>query len=129
MLRNIILKAQTKSAIGKLVPALQITKNSFSTIRSNTDKSKNVVVVDGVRLPFATASSMYSDEMAVDLQRLAFLGLLNKTAIDKESIDYVVAGTVIQEVRTSNIAREAAINAGLPNPIGAHTVSMVRQIF
>ena len=129
MLRNIILKAHTKSAIGKLVPALQITKNSFSTIRSNTDKSKNVVVVDGVRLPFATASSMYSDEMAVDLQRLAFLGLLNKTAIDKESIDYVVAGTVIQEVRTSNIAREAAINAGLPNPIGAHTVSMVRQIF
>ena len=129
MVRNIILKAQTKSAIGKLVPALQITKNSFSTIRSNTDKSKNVVVVDGVRLPFATASSMYSDEMAVDLQRLAFLGLLNKTAIDKESIDYVVAGTVIQEVRTSNIAREAAINAGLPNPIGAHTVSMVRQIF
>ncbi len=125
MLRSIILKSQTKSTIGKLVPALQTTKNSFSTISSNTDKSKNVVVVDGVRLPFATASSMYSDEMAVDLQRLAFLGLLNKTAIDKESIDYVVAGTVIQEVRTSNIAREAAINAGLPNPIGAHTVSMV----
>ena len=30
---------------------------------------------------------------------------------------------VIQEVRTSNIAREAAINAGLPHNIGAHTIA------
>ena len=30
---------------------------------------------------------------------------------------------MIQEVRTSNIAREAAINAGLPNTIGAHTIA------
>jgi acetyl-CoA acyltransferase len=32
-------------------------------------------------------------------------------------------GNVIQEVRTSNIAREAAINAGLPYSISAHTVA------
>lgn len=41
-------------------------------------------------------------------------------------MDYVLAGTVIQEVRTSNLAREAAINAGFPSSIGGHTVSMVR---
>ncbi len=40
-------------------------------------------------------------------------------------MDYVMAGTVIQEVRTSNLAREAAINAGFPASIGAHTVAMV----
>ena len=38
------------------------------------------------------------------------------------------AGTVIQEVKTSNIAREAAINAGFPSSIGAHTVAMVSCI-
>lgn len=43
-------------------------------------------------------------------------------------MDYIIAGTVIQEVRTSNIAREAAINAGFPASIGAHTVAMVRGI-
>jgi acetyl-CoA acyltransferase len=61
--------------------------------------------------------------MAVDLQRLAITGLLNQTAIPKEEIDYVICGNVIQEVRTSNIAREAAVNAGLPYHISAHTVA------
>lgn len=84
---------------------------------------KNVVVVSGVRLPFAMTSTIYQDELAVDLQRLAINGLLTETALDKNQVDYVVCGNVIQEVRTSNIAREAAINAGLPNHIGAHTVA------
>ena len=56
---------------------------------------------------------------------MAFKGLVDKTAIDRKEIDYVISGTVIQEVKTSNIAREAAVNAGLPISIGAHTVSMV----
>ncbi len=65
--------------------------------------------------------------MAVDLQRLAYQGLITKTALDKKHVDYILAGNVIQEVRTSNIAREAAINAGFPASIGAHTVAMVRK--
>ena len=64
--------------------------------------------------------------MAVDLQRLAFQGLITKTALDKGDVDYVLAGNVIQEVRTSNLAREAAIHAGFPAAIGGHTVAMVR---
>lgn len=44
--------------------------------------------------------------MAYDLQRAAIKGLMDKTGIDKNLIDYVIAGTVIQEVKTSNIARE-----------------------
>jgi hypothetical protein len=89
---------------------------------------KNVVVVDGVRLPFAMTSTIYEDQLAVDLQRLAYQGLVTKTALNKGDVDYIIAGTVIQEVRTSNIAREAGINAGFPASIGAHTVSMVRSI-
>jgi hypothetical protein len=37
---------------------------------------------------------------------------MTKTALDPNVIDYVIGGTVIQEVRTSNIAREAAMAAG-----------------
>ncbi len=81
------------------------------------------MVVAGVRLPFSLTSTIYADELAVDLQRLAITGLLTQTALPKELVDYVVCGNVIQEVRTSNIAREAAINAGLPVTTGAHTVA------
>lgn len=46
-----------------------------------------------------------------------------KTGIPKECIDYIVYGTVIQEVKTSNIAREAALAAGLSEHTPAHTVT------
>jgi acetyl-CoA acyltransferase len=68
-------------------------------------------------------TTIYKDELAVDLQKLAIQGLLTETALPKDQVDYVICGNVIQEVRTSNIAREAAINAGLPNHIGAHTIA------
>lgn len=96
-------------------------KLSSSSVKFSSPR--NVVVVSGVRLPFAMTSTIYESEMAVDLQRLAITGLLTQTALPKDAIDYVVCGNVIQEVRTSNIAREAAINAGLPYHIGAHTVA------
>lgn len=50
--------------------------------------------------------------MPHELARHSLLGLLRKTGVDKELIDYIVYGTVIQEVKTSNIAREAALAAG-----------------
>ena len=106
--------------------ALRTTSAAFSNTAStaaSSDKKSNVVIVGGVRLPFAMTSTIYKDEMAVDLQRLAITGLLTQTALSPDQIDYVIAGNVIQEVRTSNIAREAAVNAGLPYHIGAHTVA------
>lgn len=50
--------------------------------------------------------------------------LLRKTGVDKDLIDYIVYGTVIQEVKTSNIAREAALAAGFSDKTPAHTVTM-----
>jgi len=99
----------------------QVVTRTFSTVAPRS--LENVVIVSGVRLPFAATSTLYKDELAVDLQRLAINGLLTETALPKDQVDYVISGNVIQEVRTSNIAREAAINAGLPNSIGAHTIA------
>lgn len=96
---------------------------SFSSTTAQAAGMKNVVVVAGTRIPFATSTTTYMDEMAVDLQRMAISGLLTQTALPKDQVDYVIAGSVIQEVRTSNIAREAAINAGLPETTGAHTIA------
>ena len=121
------LKPQSSAWTSKLTN--QKVATSFFSTKTAGDPSTNVVIVDGVRLPFAMSSTIYADEMAVDLQRMAFKGLVDKTAIDRKEIDYVISGTVIQEVRTSNIAREAAINAGLPISIGGHTVSMVRSAY
>ena len=85
-------------------------------------KPKRVVVVDGVRIPFALSQTIYSELMAVDLMRMAVSGLVNKTGLAGADVDYLLLGTVIQEPRTSNIAREAAMHAGLPTSVPAHTV-------
>jgi len=57
-------------------------------------------------------------------QREAIKGLLKKTGVAPTEIDYVSCGTVIQEVFTSNIAREAAMAAGIPLSTPAHTVTL-----
>lgn len=84
---------------------------------------KNVVLVEGVRTPFLQSGSDYKDVMAHDLARTALLGLLRRTNVPTDSIGHIVMGNVIQEVKTSNIAREAALGAGFPLDIPAHTVT------
>ncbi len=82
------------------------------------------VFVDGVRIPFLKSSTDYNDLMAYDLGRMAITGLLARNPIDPASIDRVIMGTVIQEVKTSNVARESAMGAGIPNTVPAFTASM-----
>ncbi|XP_039384831.1 trifunctional enzyme subunit beta, mitochondrial [Mauremys reevesii] len=85
---------------------------------------KNIVVVDGVRIPFLQSGTSYADLMPHDLARASLQGLLNRTNVPKEVVDYIVYGTVIQEVKTSNVAREAALGAGFSDKTPAHTVTM-----
>ncbi|CAM4864470.1 unnamed protein product [Rotaria socialis] len=97
---------------------------SSSKTKSTKDIGREVVFIDGVRTPFLQSFTAYKDLMGYQLARHALLGLLKRTNIDKSVPDYCVMGTVIQEVRTSNIAREALLSAGLSNKIPAHTVTM-----
>jgi len=85
---------------------------------------KNLVLVDGVRTPFTQSSTSFKELQPHDLQREALSGLLRRTGIDPTIVDYIVAGTVIQEVKTSNVTREAALGAGFSDRIPAHTVTM-----
>lgn len=96
---------------------------SLSTAGHVAKGMKNVVVVDGIRMPFAMQSTIYNDLMAVDLSRLSLKALLDKTGLDPALIDYVTIGTVIQETKTSNIAREATMGAGIPLNVPSHTIT------
>ncbi|XP_019393665.1 PREDICTED: trifunctional enzyme subunit beta, mitochondrial [Crocodylus porosus] len=103
---------------------------SFQTVQPKSKKTlaksgvKNVVVVEGVRIPFLQSGTSYADLMPHDLARAALQGLLNRTGVPQEVVDYIVYGTVIQEVKTSNVAREAALGAGFSDKTPAHTVTM-----
>jgi len=114
--------ALSRLAPGRSLVAPCMLARPLST--SSPAESKRLVLVDGVRTPFLTSGSDYKALMPHDLQRYALTGLVNKTGLDKSLVDYFCMGTVIQEVKTSNIAREAALGAGFSDRIPAHTVTM-----
>ena len=83
---------------------------------------KKVVFIDGVRTPFLKSGTDYMDLMSYQLGQFAIKGLLDKTGIDVNEIDRVIYGNVISNVRTENVAREAAVTAGIPVKAPANTV-------
>lgn len=86
--------------------------------------SYNAVLVDGCRIPFQRSGTNYNDLMAYDLGRMAIEGLIARNPVDPAKIDRVIMGTVIQEVKTSNVARESALGAGIPDSVPAFTTTM-----
>ena len=70
---------------------------------------KDIVLIEGVRTPFVKAGTDFNGLLAHDLAREALKGLVKRTALDKSTIDYICMGTVIQECKTSNVAREAML--------------------
>ncbi|KAK2722556.1 trifunctional enzyme subunit beta, mitochondrial-like [Artemia franciscana] len=119
-----------KSVLPASVKSSNTAVRAFATVPAGKRKSlskdskNNIVLVEGVRTPFLTSGSDYARLMPHDLARNALLGLVQKTGISKELVDYIVMGTVIQEVKTSNVAREAMLGAGFSDKTPAHTVTM-----
>ena len=62
--------------------------------------------------------------MPHDMLRTAVKGTIERSGIDVSDVDYAVGGTVIMEVKTSNVMREACLGAGIPITTPAHTVTM-----
>jgi acetyl-CoA acyltransferase len=99
---------------------LQLTRRGIQTGINES----SVVVLDSCRIPFLKSSTEYSDLMPHDLLRGAVKGTLSRTGVDPKDIDYAIGGTVIMEVKTSNVMREACLGAGVPISTPAHTVTM-----
>lgn len=84
---------------------------------------RTAVLVGGCRTPFLRSGAAFADVMAYELAAAAIAGLLRRTGIDPAAVDRLVMGTVLQEPRTSNLAREAGLVAGLPDACPAMTVT------
>src|SRR4051812_34573914 len=87
---------------------------------------REVVIVDAVRTGIGRghpAKGQYRDVHANELLGTTFRGLLTRTGVRPTSIDDVIAGCVLQYGEQSiNIARNAWLQAGLPETVPATTV-------
>lgn len=84
---------------------------------------QKIVIVSGVRTPFAKAFTDFNDVPAKELARVAFAELLQRTELDPSVVDEVILGTVATTSDAANIARVVSLLAGVPERRRAVTVS------
>ena len=84
---------------------------------------RDVVIVDAVRTPVGNHGGMLRDFDATSLVHIVIKGILERTQIDPSTISEVIFGCVFQSSDAPNIARVAALKAGIPKEVPAYTVA------
>lgn len=83
---------------------------------------RDVVIVEGVRTPFAKAGTKLKGVHAAKLGQIALKDLLARTNLDVNIIDEVIVGNTGSPADAVNISRVVALNAGIPQKTSAVTV-------
>ena len=85
--------------------------------------SRDVVIVDGLRTPYARAGTLLKDVPAQELARIVTTELLARTGLDPAELDHVIFGNIAPPPDAVNLSRVAALLAGIPRGVPAFTVN------
>ncbi|ETI65861.1 thiolase family protein [Neobacillus vireti] len=83
---------------------------------------KSVVIVDSVRLAIGKLGGTLGNENVDFLGAKVIEELIVRTSLDKHAIEEVIMGQAKQSADVSNLARVAALRAGIPVEVPAYTV-------
>ncbi|MDZ7261210.1 MAG: thiolase family protein [candidate division KSB1 bacterium] len=83
---------------------------------------KEVVLLGGVRTPIGNFGGTLRDVTAQEMMKVVFQEVIRRTGIDPGIIDEVIVGCIITSSDAPNIARVAALMAGIPEHVPAYTV-------
>lgn len=83
---------------------------------------RDVVIVDGLRTPFAKADTKLKSVHPAELGRVALRELFARTNFDPNLVDEVIVGNTGNPSDSVNIGRVIALGAGVPQRTSAHTV-------
>jgi len=79
-------------------------------------------ILSGVRTPFAKSGTAFKRLPAYELGRIAVGELLARHDLDPARIDEVILGNCAQPAEAANVARVAALRAGVPESVPGFTV-------
>ncbi|MFA5479147.1 MAG: acetyl-CoA C-acetyltransferase [Candidatus Muiribacteriota bacterium] len=86
---------------------------------------KNVYICDATRTAIGSFGGGLSEVAAAELGRTVVKSILDKNNLSGNEVDEVLMGCILQAGLGQNIARQAAVNAGIPADKTATTVNMV----
>ena len=90
-----------------------------------SSKSNQVVIISAIRTPIGTYKGSLKKMRSDQLGSIVIKETLKQSKFSKEEIDEVIMGQVLTAGAGQNPARQAAINAGIPNSKPAHIVNQV----
>jgi acetyl-CoA acyltransferase len=93
------------------------------SVRVNAPIVQRAVVVGGARTPFLRAFGGYAEMDTIALGVAAVKALLSRYPVPREAISSVSWGGVILPSGAPNLAREIALDAGLPHTLEGSTVT------
>ena len=83
------------------------------------------VIVGGARTPFGKFGGAFKDVPAKTLGAHAIRAALDRSGVEAAEVDYVIMGQVLQAGAGQITARQAAIEAGVPQEVPAITINKV----
>jgi len=84
-----------------------------------------VVIVAGCRTPIGSFGGAFKDVSAVELGTVVVGEAVRRAGVRPDQVDEVILGCILQAGLGMNPTRQAAIKAGLPDSVPAHTVNKV----
>ncbi len=86
---------------------------------------EDVVIVSGARTPVGSFNGSFAALPAHELGRTAIKAALERAKVSPEEVSEVILGQILTAAQGQNPARQAAINAGVPQGSPAWLVNMV----
>ena len=87
--------------------------------------STNAVIAHAARTPIGTFGGALSSIKPADLGTIVIREVLSRAQVPAEDVSEVIMGNVLTAGQGQNPARQASINAGLPDMVPAYTVNHV----
>ena len=87
--------------------------------------AEKIVLAGAVRTAIGKMGGALSNTPAADLGTIVIKEALNRAGVKPDQVDEVLMGCVIQAAQGQNVARQSAINAGIPNEVPAVTINVV----
>jgi acetyl-CoA C-acetyltransferase len=89
------------------------------------DKGFETVILSACRTPIGSFGGVFKDVSAVDLGAVVIREAIARAKVQPSDVGDVVLGCVLQAGAGMNVARQAALKAGLPVDVPAETVNRV----
>ncbi|MCR4590502.1 MAG: acetyl-CoA C-acetyltransferase [Lachnospiraceae bacterium] len=87
--------------------------------------AQKIVLAGAVRTAIGKMGGALSNTPVADLGTIVIKEALKRAGVKPDQVDEVLMGCVIQAAQGQNVARQASLNAGIPNEIPAVTINVV----